>query len=245
MLKKILLIFAVLVVVCYILAVFIVSPGLTRNNVCNSVRVVFKDSLEGFNIMTENQILSFLGNKKIKLKGYKISELNPDTIEKVVMKHPLVKQAECFISPDNEFIIDIFQKRPVLRVMDYKGHNYYIDSDGMVIENIDNFVYYLPILSGNVDPEFIKDKLFGFVAYVENDEFWSSQIEQIHVKDNRDVVIVPRVGENTIMMGPIDDYETKLDKVKTFYQKGLNVVGWNKYKNINVEFEGQVITEKR
>lgn len=245
MLKRILFILFVFVIAGYILVTFIVSSKITDNNVCNGINVVMVNNEDNLNIVSGEQLISFLKKNKLGITGYRISDLDVEAIETVLMKHPLVKNAECYVSPDNNLVLEVWQKKPAFRVIDFNGRDYYMDSEGLKIDNIDNFVSYLPLVTGHVDSDFIKNELYDFLNYVKDDSFWSSQIEQIYVKENHDVVIVPRVGENTILMGQAVDFKTKLDKVKTFYEKGLSVVGWNKYKNINVEFEGQIIAEKR
>ena len=41
-----------------------------------------------------------------------------------------------------------------------------------------------------------------------------------------------------------DHFEDKLDRLKTFYGKALNEVGWNKYSRISLEFSNQIICTK-
>lgn len=245
MLKKILLILFAVIVVCYMMVVFVISPMLTDNNVCDSVRVVLSDDAGDLNVITTEEIDGFLKKRKLSIVGHRISDLNADSIEKIVEKHPMIRKAECYISPENEFIIEVLQRKPIFRVMDNHGNDYYVDSEGQKIEKANTFVCYLPVLTGNVDDKYVNSTMFDFISFIEQDDFWSAQIEQIHVKQNMDVILVPRVGDNTITLGLLEDYEAKLDKVKLFYKKGLSVVGWNKYKNINVEFDGQIIAEKR
>jgi hypothetical protein len=92
---------------------------------------------------------------------------------------------------------------------------------------------------------FITDELIPFAVYIRNDEFWNSQIEQIFVEydknKNRVVTLIPRVGDQRIFMGTLDNYEKKMSRLKKFYERGLSVVGWNKYSILNLEFENQVV----
>jgi len=48
-----------------------------------------------------------------------------------------------------------------------------------------------------------------------------------------------------VMLPKLDGFERKLERVKAFYERGLNQVGWNKYSRINVEFSNQIICTKR
>ena len=48
-----------------------------------------------------------------------------------------------------------------------------------------------------------------------------------------------------VYLGKLENFENKLARLKEFYQKGLNQVGWNKYSRINLEFSNQIICTKR
>jgi len=52
------------------------------------------------------------------------------------------------------------------------------------------------------------------------------------------------LGNHTIVFGSADQIENKFEKLKTFYIKGLNAVGWEQYKKINLKYEGQIVAEK-
>jgi cell division protein FtsQ len=84
-----------------------------------------------------------------------------------------------------------------------------------------------------------------FVLYVENDDFWRAQIEQIHVENNGDVLLTPLFGEHIIEFGELEDYQRKLQKMKAFYKQVLAQNNWNKYKTISLKYNNQVIAKKR
>lgn len=62
---------------------------------------------------------------------------------------------------------------------------------------------------------------------------------------DKNIELVPRVGDHLVYLGRLDNFEQKLKRLKVFYEKGLNQVGWNKYSRINVEFSNQIICTKR
>jgi len=55
------------------------------------------------------------------------------------------------------------------------------------------------------------------------------------------VELIPRAGDSVILLGDIDGYREKLEKLMKFYKKGLPYEGWNKYKYIDIRFKDQVI----
>jgi cell division protein FtsQ len=67
---------------------------------------------------------------------------------------------------------------------------------------------------------------------------------QINVVKNSEVELVPRVGNHIVLLGGVDRYEQKLEKLNKFYTEGLGYDSWNKYKVINLKYENQVVCSK-
>ena len=94
-------------------------------------------------------------------------------------------------------------------------------------------------------------KLITFVERLEKDEFWRAEIVQIIVSSTPagelDVQLVPRSGDFTILFGPVGsrrDNDEKLDRLMTFYKKGLARTGWDEFRTVNVKYKGQVVCAK-
>jgi len=168
------------------------------------------------------------------------------TLERELAKHPLIDQVECYKTPSGKLCIEVTQRTPILRVMSANGENYYLDNKGTVMPPDAKCVAHLrAIVTGNVEKSFAMRDLYKFGVFLQKNSFWNAQIEQIHVLPGRNIELVPRVGDHIIYLGKLDDFERKLKRVKVFYEKGLNKVGWNKYSRISVEFGNQIICTKR
>ena len=94
-------------------------------------------------------------------------------------------------------------------------------------------------------------KLINFVKYIEEDSFWSAEIVQIVAfstsSGNLHLELVPRTGTHRLLFGEIGDtelVEEKLDRLLSFYQNGLNNLGWDRFRTISVEFADQVVCSK-
>ncbi len=83
------------------------------------------------------------------------------------------------------------------------------------------------------------------MAYISNHTKWDAWIEQIVVDQHQKVHIVPRAGDFKVKLGSLDEYEEKLDRLKLFIDKGLNVVGWNRYSEVNLEYNNQIVCTLR
>jgi cell division protein FtsQ len=103
---------------------------------------------------------------------------------------------------------------------------------------------YVPIVTGRVPLRFATGELYDFVLWVEDDDYWRAQIEQIHVVSPKRIELVPRVGSGVIVLGSLENYPLKLRKLKKLYQDGFSSFGWNDYAEVDLRFRGQVVCRK-
>jgi len=108
-----------------------------------------------------------------------------------------------------------------------------------------NCIANLAIVTGNVEKSFATRNLYKFGVFLQNNKFWNAQIEQINVTPEKEIELIPRVGDHIVFLGKIDNFEEKLNRLKIFYEKALNKVGWNKYARISLEFSNQIICTKK
>jgi len=244
MIKKILVILFAAALAAYILfSVFFMRPK-TDDTVCKNIEVVVVDTLRS-HFIGKKEVEKMLKNAGLNIVGEKMSEINTGLIEKKLEENKLIKNAECYKTIGGSIKIEIYQKIPVIRVMGNSG-NYYVDNERGIMPVSDNFTAHLPIATGYIDKDFATTKLYDFALFLQENKYWNSQIEQIHVLPNKDIELTPRVGNFQIILGPLDDnYVENLDKLKVFYDKGLNKVGWNRYSVINLKYKNQVVCTKR
>ena len=100
------------------------------------------------------------------------------------------------------------------------------------------------VLDTSIKNSILKD-IYYLVNYINDDNFWSAQIDQIYVDSNDEIDLIPRVGNQTIHLGTIENLKGKLRNLEAFYDKVLPEVGWNKYSVINLEFKDQIVCKKR
>ncbi len=92
-------------------------------------------------------------------------------------------------------------------------------------------------------------KLLTFVEWIENDRFWGSEIVQIVVRTTSsgalELDLVPRSGDFMIHLGRLDDFESKIGRLWRFYREVLTVEGWQRFSEIDLRFDGQVVCRER
>lgn len=245
MLKRILLSITMLLISVYlILAVTAFSHKPPGEEVCHALELVIKDSIyAGF--ITQSETASMLKKKGINPVGKAWERIHTRTLERELSKHPLIDQVECYRTPSGKLCIEVSQRIPILRVMSAGGADYYIDNKGTIMPHNAKCTAHLAVATGQIEKSFALKELYPFAIYLQKNSFWKAQTEQIHILSDHTVELVPRVGDHLIYLGKLTGYDTKLERVKKFYEKGLNQVGWNKYSRISVEFGNQIICTKK
>jgi cell division protein FtsQ len=223
-------------------AVAYMNPRAGKNVNCENLLVNVVDTLERHYI-SNDEIENILKNAGLSPVGKNISDINTAAIEEKLLGNKLIKKAECYKTVDGTVRIKIYQRIPVLRIFSNKG-NYYVDNEGERMPIPRNFAAYVPVASGYIENEYAQTKLYEFALFLQKDKFWNSQIEQIYIDQNGDVELTPRVGSHQIILGKIEDYRKNLAKLRLFYEKGLNKMGWNRYSIINLKYDGQVVCKK-
>ena len=107
-----------------------------------------------------------------------------------------------------------------------------------------NYAAYVHVVTGLTDHTLAQTDIYDFVDYIDNDDFWNAQIEQIIVHPDTTIDIVPRVGNHILRLGKLERYRQKLDKAMVLYQNGFSIIGWRDYKIIDLRFRNQIICKK-
>jgi cell division protein FtsQ len=240
MIKKvfILLISSLLLVYLFFSAFYLGSKE-KEKTICTHLQIEVTGELKN-QYIGEKEIERMLLNSGLNPVGITLSEVNTGTIEAILEENQLIKQAECYKTVDGTVHIKIYQRTPLLRIISNNG-NYYIDNEGDKMPVPNNFSAYVPVATGFIDEDFARAELYHFTRFLQKDKFWNAQIEQIYVAPNEDIELTPRVGNHQIILGKIEDYEEHLAKLKLFYEKTLNKVGWNKYSKINLKYKNQIV----
>ena len=108
-----------------------------------------------------------------------------------------------------------------------------------------HYVAHVLVASGYINKEFAMNELYHFVQFLQDNEFWNNQIDQIYVDADQEVELIPLVGNHKILLGSFDDYQKKLDNLKLFYEQAIPKVGWEKYSLINLKYRNQIVCTKR
>ncbi|HBX45433.1 cell division protein FtsQ/DivIB [Limibacterium fermenti] len=242
--KKFLIILVTLVIVGYLVFSLTFVEKTSKNTVCEGFEVVVKDSLDT-RFVQSRDIVAMMKKFELYPVGKTFGEINTLAIRDTILTNKLVESAEVYTTPKGVIVANIYQRKPLLRVISNVKGSYYIDNNREIMPVSSNFAVYVPIATGAIDEEFSKNELYDFASFLLKNPDWDAWIEQIVVHKNKEVELIPRVGDFRILLGELKDYPAKLAKFSLFVEKGLNVVGWNRYSEINLKYENQVVCTKK
>lgn len=221
----------------------------SKNIVCRHVEVDFRtgDIIQ----ISNSEILKLVKAADDSLVGKTLHKINAEIIEKEVEKHKAVLKAEVYkvlvkdsTSYKGVLTVKVKHRKPVVRIVSDNG-NYYLDNEGDKIPVSTQYTANVLAATGKISEKFAVDELLPFVLFLGNDEFWEAQVEQIHIENNGDVLLIPLVGDQIIELGKLDNYEEKLRNMRAFYDQVLAANNWDKYKSVSLKYTNQVIAKKR
>ena len=230
------------ILLVYLIIVFTFVATKLGEVTCRGVRVAVKNT--DVNVFVDEEDVM----KAIK-KGYgdimdkSILAVNKDSLERVLVKNPMIKSAQVYYSLDGYIHVNIQQREPVLRVL--TGEGYYVDRDGRVMPLSSKFTSRVVVATGDISTKYACEKLGPFVMSLRDDAFWDAYIEQLVVRSNEDVVMIPKVGDFRIVLGKVENSQERLDKLMLFLKEGIAKKGWNQYKEVNLKFDNQVVCVRK
>jgi len=187
-------------------------------------------------------ILKYLENKNVSFDNILFNDFKTEELEDMIKFHPGIKDAEVFTNQKGDVNISIEQKKAIVRVKS-NFDDCYLDEFGKRMELSDNYTPCLLVVTGKLSSDNYKE-VVGFVNEINKSDLWKSQLTQIHYDDN-DVILIPRVGEQKIHIGNLDNTKEKLDNLYQFYNVALPIKGWQTYSDINLKYKNQIVCTKK
>ena len=178
-----------------------------------------------------------------------------------------MKKNIIYITIDGRLKVEVKQRKPLVRIINDAGDSYYIDDEGKLMPLSDKYTAKILVANGYISESFASrylysvsdlakdveatkntmiDEVYAMAEYINADEFWKAQVQQIYINADKDMELVPMVGNQKIIFGDTTAMDEKFKKLFTFYQQGLNTTGWwDKYSTINLKFKNQIVCTKK
>ena len=235
---------------CVLLVAAMQSKG---KNTCQGLDIQFKnagsslfiDKKDVQNILTANQTMTIAGKA---LKSFNLNEM-----EDRLKKNTWIEDAELFFDNNDFLKVKVKEREPIARIFTISGNSFYIDSSLERLPLSEKFTPRLLVFTNfpsdknrmSKSDSAVMKGIKDISLYVGRDSFWTAQIQQVDISEQRNFELVPTIGEHTILFGDGTEVDRKFRRLMIFYQEVLAKLGWSKYSVINVQYTGQVVATRR
>ena len=217
---------------------------------CAGVKIDITDSIQR-KFLRSSDIRQWVNRNHPSIFGKPLCSVNLRKIEDGLRKLQSIEDVAVYTNVYDDgvkifgaLVVKIKQRNPVFRVTG-SGRAFYMDKLGKVIDWSPRYTPRVLIVGGIVSPEYARKKLLPLINFINSDNFWSSQIDQIYVNAVGELSMIPRVGEQIILFGEPEDFQIKFRNLRALYTEGFKNGGWSIYKSINVEFRNQIVCTKK
>ena len=218
---------------------------------CSNVKILIPGA---DNFIEREEVDAMLKHNQGILVGRNLQQINLNEIEAKIKSNPYIAFAKIYADMDGVIHIEIKQRQPILRVINAGSQDFYIDKYGLKMPVSSNFTANVLVANGSINEPFsgkldtLRTKkgrdLYKTALFIKADTLWNAQIEQIFVNERRDLELIPRVGNQRIILGNADSLEIKMKNLLAFYKKAMPKVGWDTYKTINIKYTNQIVCER-
>ena len=165
------------------------------------------------------------------------------SLENELEKMSHVESAEIYFSVNGDVSLSYHEFEPVVRVFNSENQSYYLDTNCKRIPLSEKYTADIILFTGYT--ENIKDDLIlNLAKKINSNKFLSNQVSEVFVNETSEAFFIPVLGNHKIKLGSFNNLEIKIKKMMTFYDKIIPKHGWEKYSEINLEYQNQIICLK-
>lgn len=194
--------------------------------------------------LSEAELNQLLRTEDLYPVGRALDRVSLHRIEKTVAHHPMVRTAECYLTPRNEVHIRLTQRVPLLRVQG-ANDSYFVDTDRRVMPVRAAVRDEVLLVTGNTGIQLASGDLADFAMWLQEDAYWRTRIRRVHVLHPYKLVLhMTDTQLPPVVMGSLTAYENKLKKLRTFLENGAEATAGKQYTELDIRYNGQVIGRK-
>lgn len=228
----------VIIVLAVVSIFFAFSSSQNNAKPISEVEVSFIGDNNLFISKTKVDKLLIQNNDYIKCVSKDILDLK--ALENKLSSHDMIENSEVYISINGILKIDIKQRNPYARVI--SEPSFYIDNNGTKMPLSDNYSARVLLVHGLNDESKI-DYIFKLIKTIRDDEFLNLNVTDILINKS-DISLRVRNCNFEVLVGDLNNLETKIKNFKAFYQKAYRDKILNNYKKVNLQFNNQIVCTK-
>ncbi len=239
------------------LTLLIAAMGNQKKNTCKDYTVIIKGEKKEDYFLGKSEIIKILkASAKGNIKGQAKASFNLQKMENLLERNEWIKDAQVYFDHKDVLHVTVEEREPVARIFTPGGMSFYIDGYDRTMKLSTRTRARVPVFTGFPDKKITtkKDSLLlqdvrRTATFINNNSFWASQVAQVDmvasdVADSWEMEMVPVIGNHIVKLGNGENIEEKFNRLFIFYKQVLARSGFDKYKTVDVRYDGQVIGGK-
>ena len=89
------------------------------------------------------------------------------------------------------------------------------------------------------------ENMMRVVNYIENSRTWKDKIVRISVDEGKDLILIPREGNERFLFGQPVDIEDKFRKMEKYYTHIIPAKGEGYYRTVDLKYRGQIVCKEK
>lgn len=221
-------------------ALLIYLRGIQRNDMCSEVQIdiIAPSDKQLITVAVVQDLISswYQGG----LVGVSMKDIDIQELETKLNALDVTLNAEVSLQLNGILEVELTQKVPLFRVYENSQKSYYVFPQLEKLSSAGLRPARVPVVTGKLDDELIT-KVYTLSTYVQENPFAEALVEQIFVSDEGDLVVIPKIMSQQIIIGEPIELESKFKRLEQFYHYGLKHVGWDVYTTINLKYSNQIV----
>lgn len=246
--RKILVLSAWAVVLIGMATLLVAADNREQRHKCSDVLIGIRSTGEKFYIEEKDILKQIEAASGGPLRNRTVSSINLGRLEASLEGNAWIHSAELYIDNRDALHVTVSEREPVARIFTQSGSSFYIDSAGVRMPLLEKLTARVPVVTGFTDARKLssRDSLLlagvrSVAQYIYADPFWNAQVGQIDITAGGKIELIPVIGNHIIRLGDAQNIDQKLDNLLVFYRQVMSRAGFDKYKVLDLQFEGQVV----
>ena len=235
-----------------ILVLLISAIGEKKKGQCTGYKITVK-SLHNNRFIDDKDVFKLLSAATGgAVKGQTVSAINTRKLEDILENNVWINDAQLYFDNRNVLHVSVSEREPLARVFTIGGNSFYIDSNIKRMPLSDKTSARVPVFTGFPDKKLLTQKdslLLGDIKavakFISVDSFWSAQVSEVGITPEKSFEIIPVVGNHLLRIGDAENLEQKFHRLFLFYNRVLSKSGFDRYKVIDAQYDGQIVAIRK
>lgn len=229
-----------------IIGAFVFAQNASRSETYKGLHITMHNPELSF--VTQDDVQQTIEELGIVPEEITAAQLDLKLVEEELEHNRWIEHAEIYMDAHHWMHVNITQKVPVLRVeqKDSNATSFYFDHLANSFPLSEKFIVNVPVLTApplsyNQSDLDFKTGLVHLAELIHKDTFWNATVTQIDVSEDHEIRLIPVFSNQSILFGNIDLMEDKLNRLKAFYQKGVQTINWKLYDEVDARYQGEIV----